>query len=309
MSIYNILRDDDESDEEEYKIRNNYSFCEKFSEKEVNILYNYFVDKGNKNWFISKEHIYASLRRNNGDYNKSGKELDDMISNDNFEIRSFFDKNEFCNKPYLSGQEWQINPVENINLLYDDKVYKVYKIYRLFNNGSFTLNRVLTRDYDNIYTNFADEDVKYGKYKQICDEHLQEQLEKEYNLLCEDVENAYNDREICIKKECEIIENYSKEINIMKKEHETNCTTDSKLKVFEKVDLPIEIIKKISEYGIESECNHYSDIYYVEEDIHNIYEYIDDECDIYKDLQWKKNVAYHVLCGDYEELINDFDWY
>ena len=307
MSIYNILRDDDESEEEEYEIRNDYYVkninIEKFSEKEVNILYNYFVDKGNKNWFIGKEHIYASLRRNNGDFNKSGKELDDMISNDNFEIRSFFDKNEFCNKPYLSGQEWQINPVEDVNLLYNDKVYK---IYRLFNNGSFTLKLVLTRDYDNIYANFADDDVKYGKYKQICDENLQEQLEKEYNLLCEDVEKAYNDRNICIKKECEIIENYSKKINIIKKEHETNCATDAKLKVFEKVNLPIEIIRKISEYGIESECMHYSDIYYLEEDIQNIYDYNDD--DIYKDLQWKKQVAYHVLCGDYEEWIDDF-WY
>ena len=71
--------------------------------------------------------------------------------------------------------------------------------------------------------------------------------------------------------------------------------------------MPIFIIKKIVSYDIESICDHYWQI----QDLKNGIDYtdyiIDEGYMPYNNLKWKKEIAYHVLRGDYEEwLLEDF---
>jgi hypothetical protein len=225
--MFNILRDLDEDEIEENEYISHFNLMEnvkkdKFTDKDVDMLYNYFVQEGlsNKkqircipqNWRISKEHIYASLRRNNGDIHKAGQDLSELIQNTNFDIRTFYAKFPYSEllasqnnivyfKPYLSGQEWQIKPEKGMYLINNNRVYKINHVsleYRYF-----TLDMVITKDYNIKTVKFTDDDVRYGRYKQIKEENLQENLEKEYKFLGDELEKVSKDGEVWLSKQFE----------------------------------------------------------------------------------------------------------
>ena len=330
-NMFNILRDLDEYEIEDNEYIHHYYPIEnvkkeKFTDKEVDMLYNYFVQKGlsNKkqlrclpqNWRISEEHIYASLRRNNGDIHKAGQDLSELIQNTNFDIRTFYAKFPYSEllasqnnvvyfKPYLSGQEWQIKPEKGVYLINNNRVYKINHVSLEY--GCFKLDMVITKDYNIKTVNFTDDDVRYGKYKQIKEENLQEYLEKEYKFLGDELEKVSKDGEVWLSKQFKKREKYVKSITKLEKYHENNCTLNAKLKIVGRFDLPIFIIKKIVSYDIESLCDHYWQI----QDLKNGIDYtdyiIDEGYMPYNNLKWKKEIAYHVLRGDYEEwLLEDF---
>ena len=147
MNIYMGLNSDIDSDSDDEYEFNYESFCRSknvnIDLKHIDMLYDYFVNRGLGdiplvyNWRIEKHHIHAALRRNNGDINAAGKDLDEMIDNDKFEIRTFYDKyeniitNPANKKPYLSDQEWQVNPKEGIYLVKDSRVFKITSVYHI----------------------------------------------------------------------------------------------------------------------------------------------------------------------------------
>jgi len=192
MNIFAVLNDDSDSEYEYYSTNKEDN---EIDIKHVNILYDYFVDKGlsehpqircmPQNWRIEKHHIYAALRRNKGDITKAGKELDEMINNDSFEIRTFYAKLKYSDyvhpithqiykKPYLSDQEWQTNPKKGMYLLNKNKVLKISAVY----SYTIQLDRILTKDYYDMTINLKDSDVKYGEFKLIDSKNLDEYLKK-----------------------------------------------------------------------------------------------------------------------------------
>ena len=323
MNYFNVLREEDSyystSDEESDNYSSYFNFMkkdnkDKFGLNEVDILYKFFIDKGlnfdygNLTWRINKEHIYASLRRNAGDINKSGKELEEMVEKKDFEIREFYmkDREENSTKPYLSKQEWQIKPKSGMYLLYNNKVYVIN--YVSFSDGYFTLDRVITREYNSVTYNFTDDDVKYGKFKQINEDETKVNLQKEYKYICEKLEVAYQIRNKHLFSLFEEYEKCKRQIYEINNYHINNCTTNAKLQEIGKFDLPIATIKKITEYGIYTECDHMRRISYLQDDMEKLDYYIEEDDEEYKELKWKKDVAYHILRGDYEEWL-DYDFW
>lgn len=331
--MFRVLRDNEDNDNDDdyddvYKFFNNFNNNnkEKFTEKEVDMLYKYFVDEGlsrekqircfPRNWRINKEHIYASLRRNNGDVHKAGKELSDLIENENFDIRTFYAK--LCNgteleasenntvyvkKPYLSGQEWLIKPEKDMYLLNNDELLKIHSVS--IGSGYITLDKVITSDYNYKTIKFTNEDVIYGKYKQIKKENIQKYLEKEYNCMCNELEKLSKDEDVWMEKQWKKRSQYLDSIQDIKNNHDNNCTTNAKLNLVCRFDLPIEIITNIISYNIESICNHNWQIRDIECTINDLDYKIDKGYYPYNDLKWKKEVAYHILHGDYEEWLDD----
>ena len=324
-NMFKLLRDFDEIEEDDdtrHYIENVNN--DKITDKDVDMLYTYFVDEGlsNKkqirclpqNWRISREHIYASLRRNNGDVHKAGKDLSELIQNTDFNIKTFYAKlpyselvasenNIIYSKPYLSGQEWQIKPEKGIYLVYNDKVYKIN--YVSLEYGFFTLDKVITNDFNSKVVKFVNEDVRYGKYKQIK-ENLQEYLEKEYKILCNELEKVYKDGDMWLKKQFEKREVFVDTIENIQRYHNDTCTFNAKIKLVGRFDLPISAINNIVSFNIESICNCNWKIQDFQDSIDHIDYIIDEGYLPYNNLLWKKEVAYHVLCGDYEEWINDY---
>jgi hypothetical protein len=322
--MFNVLRDSENDNDIfiDYQMEPNE---DKFTHKEVDMLYKYFVDEGlsNKkqikyfpqNWRISKEHIYASLRRNNGDVHKAGKDLSELIKNENFDIRTFYaqlnngefvasENNSVYVKPYLSGQEWLINPEEGMYLLNNDTVFKIHYV-SFRKNGYFTLDKVITSDYNYDRIEFSNKDVIYGKYKQIKKENIQKYLEKEYKSICNELEKVSKDQDVWMKKQWKKREEYSDSIQDIINNHNNNCTLHAKLNLVCRFDLPIEIITNIISYNIESICNHEWKIRDIEYTINDLDYKIDKGYYPYNNLKWKKEVAYHVLRGDYKEWLDD----
>lgn len=307
MNIFNILRFVNDSDDEE----NDSTFNgEKFTRKEVDFLYKYFIVEGLKqskcipqNWKINKEHIYASLRRNNGDVNKARKELYQLIKNENFDIRTFYKKffhiqtikEEIYIKPYLSGQKWQINPKKGMYLLNNDKVYKISYVSLEYN--IFTLHRIITRYYNIKTVRFTDEDVCFGKYIQINEENLQKYLEKEFKFIRDELEREAINREIWLSKQFKRRNEYIISINEIQYYHDNNCTLDAKLKLVGKFNLPINVIKKIVSFNIESICTCQWSIIDLRYTLNHIDYIIDEDYLPYNKLKYEEETAFSVLSG------------
>ena len=334
INMFNVLKNiydsdsnsdsdcDDDCDDNTYY--NNDTSSEKFTSKEVDMLYSYFVDKGlvneqvrclPQNWRISKEHIYASLRRNDGDINKAGEDLSNLIENENFEIRTFYARLKYSEllaslehpyyiKPYVSGQQWQIKPEIGMYLLNKNKVYKISHVSLKY--GSITLDTVLTRDYNFKVFKFNDEQIRYGKYKQIDENQVQHYLEKEYKILCDECEKVSKDQAKWLSDQFKKRQKYQKIIEDIEIYHRNNCTMEAKLKIVGRFDLPISIIKKIIDYNIESKCKHHWEISDIQRTINYIDYNIEGGYQPYINISWKIQVAYHILRGDYEEWLNDY---
>lgn len=295
MNYYSCL--DTESDTENivmtFQNRKNIKEYE-LDHKDVERLYKYFEYIGK---CIGKEHIYASLRRNFGDINKAGKDLDNILINSNVDIT-------LNSNNYLIGQEWQINPHKGMYLIYEDTAYLINCVRKLDN--CIVLDKVLLRKYDDKRIYMTDDDVKYGKYKLLLKEDLQDQLEKEYKKLCDDLKNMYEDDIKWCKKLWNEVSKCEQEILHIQNIHDSTCTSNAKLKTFIHANLPIELISKIKEYGLESKCSHLFDINEIRGDIEYIEEIIDNGYEPYEELKWNKEIAYHVLIGDYDEWLDDY---
>lgn len=307
-------------------------YGDNFTLKEVDMLYRYFEYEGfsnrkqirchPQNWRINKEHIYGALRRHQGNVHKAGEDLSELLQNENFEIRTFYAKlqysefvasenNTVYTKPYLSGQEWQVKPEEGMYLLYDNKVFQITRIYD-YGYNNIHLKRVLTRD--NTCISRCDKDVRFGKYKQISldgvtffDSRLQTYLKKEYDLLCNEFEEIKKQEIIWFNLRLKNREEHVSSIQKIQKYHENNCTTEAKLKIVGKFDLPIFVIKKILSYNIESVCFHDWEIKDFECDIENIDIMIDRGYKPYIEMKIQQEIAEHVLKGDYD--FYDYDLY
>ena len=278
--------DNDSDDEYEFDYE---SFCRSknlnIDLKHVDMLYDYFANKGlgdnsiKYNWRIEKHHIHAALRRNKGDINSAGKDLDEMIDNYKFEIRTFYDKydniitNPVNKKPYLSDQEWQINPEEGIYLVKDSRVFKITSVY----GSVLHLDIVLTKDIERI--DFNDNDVKYGEFKSFNSENLSEYLEDEYAYLKKRLDELLDKKTRYLYPIYTDIKNTKNKIDKIREDHLNNCISD---------------------------CNHEQSIKYLQEEVEELYDYIDDGYEPYEDLKYKITVAGHVLDGDYEDWINDY---
>jgi hypothetical protein len=329
--MFDVLRTDDDDDlENDYLSRSYYDNDdvnkEKFTCKEVDILYKYFVDEGlsNKkqvrchpqNWRINKEHICASLRRHNGNINEAGKDLSDLLKNENFDIRTFYAKfntyeefessknHPYYIKPYLSGQEWQLKPESGLYLLNDNIIYKIS--YVSFEYGFITLDKVLTRKYNEKKVKFDNDDVRCGNYKQIKYEDITKYLEKEYQIICDEFKEISKKQEIWLSEKFKNRSDLVTEIENLKEYHKNNCTTNAKLNIIGKLNLPINVITKIVSYNIDSKCDHYWKIRDLEDRINYLDYIIDEDYLPYNELKWKREVAYHVLCNDYDEWLNDY---
>ena len=101
-------------------------------------------------------------------------------------------------------------------------------------------------------------------------------------------------------------EQYSTLIQSIKNNNNNNCTTNAKLNLVFRFDLPIEVIKNIISYNIESICNHDWEIRDIEYTMNDLDYTIDKGYHPYNDLKWKKEVAYHVLSGDYKEWLDEY---
>ena len=119
--------------------------------------------------------------------------------------------------------------------------------------------------------------MRFGKYKQISldgvtffDSRLQTYLKKEYDLLCNEFEEIKKQEIIWFNLRLKNREEHVSSIQKIQKYHENNCTTEAKLKIVGKFDLPIFVIKKILSYNIESVCFHDWEIKDFECDIENI---------------------------------------
>ena len=202
-SIFKHLSYDDSSDEEIVNpcIQTYYNTLEdKFNEQDIDNLYHYFHDYGKNIWKIERCNIVASLRRNNGDLNNTGKELEHMIHEkyQDFNIKYFYkiDNGEekqqmehYNNIPYLSDQEWQMNLIKNTYLFYDDDVYMYIRKY----DQTFTIHHILYNEYS--YISFVDKCVISGKIKEIKKENIDtylkiniEKIRKKYDSKIDDLQ-------------------------------------------------------------------------------------------------------------------------
>jgi hypothetical protein len=336
MNIFNALIDEENENENEFSYDEDYydedyydeDTSKNFTLKEVDTLYMYFVNEGlsnepqfsshQQNWRIEKHHLNSALIRNDGDINASGKEIDEMIKNDSFEIRTFYGKLKYKDythhythsiykKPYLSGQEWQIKPEIGIYLVYNnDEVYQISGISLVY-GGNVVLDRVITKQYNVKSLNFSHTDVKYGKYKKINEDELQDHLNKDYkHNIIEKFEKIYDIRNQWLAEKKDKIIWYEDIIDTIEKYHKNNCTVESKLILVGKFNLPIDIISKIIGYGIESKCFHNHSINSAKKEIKDLIQIIDDDYAPYKNALWKKEVSYHVLQGNYEKWLQSF---
>ena len=280
-----------------------------FTSKEVDTLYKYFVYEGLSdnqdicNWKINIEHIYSALRRHKGNVQNAGKDLSELLQNEEFDIRTFYTKNgdtntNYLKAPYLSGQEWQIKPTKGMNLLYNNKVFEIFEVYDEY----FTLKKVLIHNFTLVY--FIDKDLRFGKYKKIKKKEVQKYLEIEYNVLYEQLNEVYIERAMWLNKKLSKREEYTSSIRKIEQTHNDNCTIDAKLKIIGKFNLPIMMIKKILSYNIESRCNHYWEIRDLSRRIEMIDNDIDNDYSPYKSLQWNIEVAGHILDGDYDDWLS-----
>jgi hypothetical protein len=318
------LNDEYDSDNNsEYKYNVNNKENKEIDLKIVDSLYDYFVDKGlsdepqircmPQNWRIEKHHIYAALIRNKGDITKAGREIDEMINNDSFEIRTFYAKlkygeyihpktHQIYKKPYLSDQEWQTNPKKGMHLLNKNKVYKISEVY----SYTIQLDRILTKDYYYMTINLKDSDVKYGEFKLIDSKNLDEYLKKEYCHMKYELQKLSEKETKFSDSIYTKIQKIRDIINAVNKEHKDNCTYEAKILAINFTKIPIYLVQKIKSYGIESNCNHMFRISYLQEDIDYLYDCLNDGYEPYENLKWKIQVAKHVIEGDYEEWLDDY---
>ena len=323
-NIYSVLNNDDDEDEYEYEYTKNEEIYIEIDLKIVDSLYSYFTDKGlsdkvqfraaPQNWRIEKHHIHSALIRNKGDINAAGKELDEMINNDKFEIRTFYAKLKYgeyihkktqpYKKPYLSDQEWQIKPKNGMYLVYKHKVFKISCIYAY----NIELDRILTNDCCDMTINLKDFDVKYGEFKFIDSKNIHEYLEKEYYHLKDELQKLSKENTKWVESFSPRVQKIKDKITIITKEHERNCTSESKILAMNIPVLPINLIQKIKSYGIESNCSHMYTISYLEEDLDELYDDLDDGYKPYVLLKWEIEIATHILEGDYEEWL-ECDYY
>ena len=295
MSYYSCLEFDNDSDNESdissYKPFEN---IDNLNYNNVETLYKYFEYTGKP---IGKEHIYASLRRNYNDINKAGRDLEYILNNTDIGIRLY-------SKKYLTGQDWQIKPTKGMYLVYENTVYKIDFVS--FKDNYIYLDQVLLKKYGDKHIHLSEDDVRFGKYKHLLKDDLQEQLEKEYKILCDKCDDMYKNYLIWYDKIFEQLNSHRDKIREIENEHNNLCTSSSKLKVFIHAPLPVEIIAKIKEYGLESKCSHFRNISYLKENMEELYDILDDDYEPYQHLKWDKEVAYHMLSGDYEEWLDDF---
>lgn len=312
-TIYEVLNDADDFDydsyEYDYEYNEYYDYPEASrnpSEEEVETLYKYFVDKGvdeEISWRIKKEIIYGSLRRNNCSINESGADLDKLLSSNIIDIREYYIGDTVFSS--MEGQEWLINPTEGMFLLYKDE--EVLEISEFCGNH-LTLDKVLTHEYRYKCIHISHNDIFYGMYKLINEEKKQYYLEKEYKKLCNDYDIICKDRESWCASIWQRLSYYENQRTEISEYHENNCSVNAKLQLVGKFDLPVICIKKITEYGIQSNCNHYWEMQDISDSIDDINEIIDRDYKPYNNIKYKKEIAFHVLNGTYDEWLNEEEY-
>ena len=315
-NIFNILVDMEyeSSDENEY-----YNPCPsdtpiKLSEADVNILYNYFKNEGCNPityWKIPRAHIYAALRRNKGDITATGKELEEIIQHSDFEIRVFYTLDRYreeiicegtSGKPYLSGQDWQIEPRKGMYLLYANKIYQITDVS---DYGCICLKHILSdRDIDSIYFNLKI--VKDGKFTgPISEQELDSFLTKEYESLQNEYEIIDKESDKWFHNKWDCINTYTKEIQIQLTEHNRYCIPESKRDVLGECtglhELTVEKIK-------DSICLHNANISEYEQEIENIRYELHRGYEPFNNFKYALEKAGHILRGTYQEWLSDYDY-
>lgn len=314
-NIYEILRHDDSDDErytydddDYFRFLLNSSREQSFGKDEVNILYNYFLDKGkNKNkisWRINKQHIYWSLRKNDGDVNRSGSELEELLESKYINIRQYYIKRlngeeelvDIPSKvPYLDGQEWLIEPKRGMYLFFMNQLYEIYEVHKNY----IVICKVLSKSFSSRYVYFSDNEVKYGRYKLVEKDKRQYYCEEEYRLLTESFNNISVKKDELLNDKRARIQRLFNKIHNYKVNHANNCCVEAKLPLVCKFDLPEECIRKITEYGIQTDCYHIEDEIILLSEINRLYHDIDGAIMIYDSIKRNKEDIYEVLINGY----------
>lgn len=305
MNIYRVLDSDDEDifDYESYD--DEYPTYQDFGKKEVEELYKYFLhegkgDDGKLSWKVNIQHIYWALRKNFGNVVMAGRDLEQLLKNINLNIRQYYTKksngdHEIVDMPskvpYLEGQEWLIEPKEGLYLLYKDQVYQILNVHK----ERLIIDRVLTNSvcYKTVY--YADEEVMFGEYKYIDAKQRQYYLEKEYENICKKYEEISKEKNDWIKNKEIKIQDCIDEFDSIDKYHMSNCSVNAKLPLIGKLDLPIDCIRKITEYGIYTNCQHLSRKYELTRRIQLLYYEMNKGFIQYELIKHDKETAMHII--------------
>lgn len=299
--------DDDDSDDSGTTTTNPayYYYCndlhciDRFSSKEVSTLARYFLTS---KWKIEECQIVSALIRNDGDLNKSGGEIQDMINNKTFDIRYFFaDTHVYSeDRPYLSSQEWIIDAKDGVLLLCNDEVYEIISICTFHK----FMNVVKIIDQSRLHVLLTDDDVKFGKYK-LFDGDKSMQLQKEYDIMKRDYDKIKERYNKDISLYFDKIHDLRESINEINSNHSSICCAKSKMYTFMYWNLPCLVNKEIYSYGLDSDCNHFRFISDIEEEIGIIYARIDDIIEKRNDLGYELGKSGSIANGWYDEWLEN----
>jgi len=136
----------------------------------------------------------------------------------------------------------------------------------------------------------------FGKYKSIDNvKQLEYYLEKEYKNICKNYDEISKEKNKWIETKEMQIQNYVNEIDSIDADHVNNCSVNAKLPLIGKLDLPIYCIRKITEYGIYTNCEHSSRKYELNNKIQLLYRDLEKGFIQYEIIKHDKQTAMNVI--------------